>query len=84
MFSFRYIADFQVMKACRSFVEEHGRKIVENGLSRNFLIHLVNLQDFNLLSAGQILQVMNSLKELRNCPPAAAATKAAVDGVADE
>ncbi|KAK3740659.1 hypothetical protein QZH41_006822 [Actinostola sp. cb2023] len=45
-----YQADSQVFKACCSFVDAHSKDIIDKHLKRNFLMHLVNLYDFDLLN----------------------------------
>lgn len=61
-----YIADCQISKACFKFVEEHGREILEKNLSRNFLIHLVNLFDFSLIRPEVVQRAFSMLENLRD------------------
>lgn len=56
-------ADSQVFRACCLFVDNHSKDIVDKNLRRNFLMHLVNLQDFDLINGGQIQHVMNKLNQ---------------------
>lgn len=60
-----YIADCQIPKACFKFVEERGREILEKNLSRNFLIHLVNLFDFSLVRPEVVQRAYAMLENLR-------------------
>ncbi|KAK7112534.1 polycomb protein suz12-like isoform X2 [Littorina saxatilis] len=61
-----YIADCQIPKACFKFVEEHGVEILEKNLSRNFLIHLVNLFDFSLVRPEVVQRAFAMLENLRD------------------
>ena len=61
-----YIADCQIPKACFKFVEERGREILEKNLSRNFLIHLVNLFDFSLVRPEVVQRAYAMLENLRD------------------
>ena len=65
---FRYIADLQISEACKTFVREYGDKIVQEKLCRNFILHLVNLNDFNILGKAQLLQTIELLDEIRYPP----------------
>ena len=59
------MADLQIPEACKAFVHDYGAQIVEKNLYRNFLLHLVNLNDFNILSRTHLLQTMELLDQLR-------------------
>lgn len=63
MFFFSYIADFQVIEACRSFIDNYSQRLKEKNLERNFLLHLVNLHDFNLITSSQIEEITAKLRE---------------------
>ncbi|XP_025103313.1 polycomb protein suz12-B-like isoform X1 [Pomacea canaliculata] len=60
-----YMADCQIVSACTTFVEEHGNEILEKNLSRNFLIHLVNLFDFSLIRPEVVQRSYAMLENLR-------------------
>ncbi|XP_046845611.1 polycomb protein SUZ12-like [Xenia sp. Carnegie-2017] len=60
-----YIADLQIPEACKTFVEEYGETIINEKLCRNFLLHLVNLNDFNILCKADLLKTMEML-DVRN------------------
>ena len=60
----RYIADLQIPEACKTFVREYGNEIVQEKLCKNFLLHLVNLNDFNILGKAQLLQTIEMLDEV--------------------
>ncbi|TRY56366.1 hypothetical protein DNTS_034965 [Danionella cerebrum] len=59
-----FIADNQMSQASMLFVENYGPYIVRRNLYRNFLLHLVNLHDFNLVTIATIDQAMVRLKEM--------------------
>lgn len=58
-----YIADFQVLEACRSFISNYSRDLKEKNLERNFLLHLMNLHDFNLITSSQIEEIIGKMRE---------------------
>ena len=62
-FFFSYIADFQVTEACRSFIDKYSQELKDKNLERNFLLHLVNLHDFNLITSSQIEEITGKLRE---------------------
>jgi len=59
-----YISDFQLPLACKSFVEVFAAEINEKNLSKNLLLHLVNLCEFNMISQQTILSTMVTYKNL--------------------
>eukprot|EP00794_Sanderia_malayensis_P008831 gene8831-9776_t len=59
-----YISDFQMPMACKSFVEEHSQEIVNKNLSKNLLLHLTNLCEFNLISQATVLSTMNIFRNI--------------------
>ncbi|KAG9350446.1 hypothetical protein JZ751_026809 [Albula glossodonta] len=63
-----FIADNQMNQACMLFVEKCGAYIVEKNLCRNFLLHLVSMHDFNLVSTGTIDKAMKRLQEMQDPP----------------
>ncbi|KAL7850025.1 hypothetical protein SRHO_G00193740 [Serrasalmus rhombeus] len=58
-----FIADNQMNQACMLFVEECGSIIVEKNLCRNFLLHLVSMHDFGLVSTVTIDKAMALLRQ---------------------
>ncbi|KAJ8363506.1 hypothetical protein SKAU_G00123370 [Synaphobranchus kaupii] len=63
-----FIADNQMNQACMVFVEKCGPYITEKNLCRNFLLHLVSMHDFNLVSTGTIDKAMARLREMQDPP----------------
>uniref|UniRef100_A0A8C8GEB2 Polycomb protein VEFS-Box domain-containing protein n=1 Tax=Oncorhynchus tshawytscha TaxID=74940 RepID=A0A8C8GEB2_ONCTS len=49
-----FIADNQMNQASMQFVEKCGAYIARRNLCRNFLLHLVSMHDFNLVSVATI------------------------------
>ena len=62
---FSSIADCQLSKACFAFVKEHGKDVLVKNLSKNFLIHLVNLFDFSLIRPDVVQRAYAMLENLR-------------------
>ncbi|XP_012681390.2 polycomb protein suz12-A-like [Clupea harengus] len=60
-----FIADNQMNQACMVFVEKYGSIIAEKNLNRNFLLHLVSMHDFNLVSVVTIDKVMARVREFQ-------------------
>ncbi|MBN3314266.1 SUZ12 protein, partial [Atractosteus spatula] len=60
-----FIADNQMNQACMLFVEKCGMQITEKNLCRNFLLHLVSMHDFNLVSIVTIDKAMAKLREIQ-------------------
>ncbi|XP_018612959.1 polycomb protein SUZ12-like isoform X1 [Scleropages formosus] len=60
-----FIADNQMNQACMLFVEKCGAQIIEKNLCRNFLLHLVSMHDFNLISVLTIDKAMARLRAMQ-------------------
>ncbi|MCI4385316.1 hypothetical protein PGIGA_G00049160 [Pangasianodon gigas] len=60
-----FIADNQMTQACMLFVENYGSIVVEKNLCRNFLLHLVSMHDFGLVSTLTIDRAMARLRQLK-------------------
>ncbi|XP_072549959.1 polycomb protein suz12-A isoform X1 [Salminus brasiliensis] len=58
-----FIADNQMNQACMLFVEKCGSIIIEKNLCRNFLLHLVSMHDFGLVSTMTIDKAMALLRQ---------------------
>uniref|UniRef100_A0AAQ6A6Q5 Polycomb protein VEFS-Box domain-containing protein n=1 Tax=Amphiprion ocellaris TaxID=80972 RepID=A0AAQ6A6Q5_AMPOC len=61
-----FIADNQMNEACLLFAENHAAVIVKHSLCRNFLLHLISMHDFNLISTLTINQAMARLRLLQS------------------
>ncbi|XP_037326745.2 polycomb protein suz12-B isoform X2 [Pungitius pungitius] len=66
-----FIADNQMNQAIMLFAEKAGAHIVRRNLCRNFLLHLVSMHDFNLVSTATIDRAMARLRQIQEeLPPA--------------
>ncbi|XP_033944240.1 polycomb protein suz12-B-like [Pseudochaenichthys georgianus] len=63
-----FIADNQMNESCLVFADHHGAHIVKNNLFRNFLLHLISMHDFNLVTTQTIDQAMARLRLLQSQP----------------
>uniref|UniRef100_A0A3B3Z364 Uncharacterized protein n=1 Tax=Poecilia mexicana TaxID=48701 RepID=A0A3B3Z364_9TELE len=61
-----FIADNQMNEACLVFAEQNAAAIVEHSLCRNFLLHLISMHDFNLISTLTIDRAMARLRLLQS------------------
>uniref|UniRef100_A0A3Q3H1E9 SUZ12 polycomb repressive complex 2 subunit b n=1 Tax=Kryptolebias marmoratus TaxID=37003 RepID=A0A3Q3H1E9_KRYMA len=68
-----FIADNQMNQAIMVFVEDCGAHIIRRNLCRNFLLHLVSMHDFNLVSTATIDRAMARLRQIQEELPAAPA-----------
>ncbi|XP_020502911.1 polycomb protein suz12-B [Labrus bergylta] len=59
-----FIADNQMNHACLVFADHYGEHIVKHDLCRNFLLHMVSMHDFNLVSTLTIDRAMARLRLL--------------------
>ena len=52
-------------QAIMLFVENRGAHIIRRNLCRNFLLHLVSMHDFNLVSTATIDRAMARLRQIK-------------------
>lgn len=52
-------------QAIMLFTENRGAHIIRRNLCRNFLLHLVSMHDFNLVSTATIDHAMARLRQIR-------------------
>ena len=64
-FCFRYIADFSVANGCKLFVEQYGNQIIEKNLTRNFIVHLNNLLEFQVIPQSSITKAVDILFKMK-------------------
>lgn len=57
-------------QAIMLFVEDCGAHIIRRNLCRNFLLHLVSMHDFNLVSTATIDRAMQRLRQIQEEMPA--------------
>lgn len=55
-------------ESCLLFAEKNGEHIVRHNLCRNFLLHLVSMHDFNLVSTLTIERAMARIRLLQSQP----------------
>lgn len=60
-----FIADNQMNHASMLFVDNFGLKIIKNNLCKNFMLHLVSMHDFNLISLLTIDKAVTRLREMQ-------------------
>lgn len=60
-----FIADNQMNQAIMLFAENRGAHIIRRNLCRNFLLHLVSMHDFNLVSTATIDRAMARLRQIQ-------------------
>ncbi|XP_034395330.1 polycomb protein suz12-B isoform X2 [Cyclopterus lumpus] len=60
-----FIADNQMNQAIMLFAENTGAHIVRRNLCRNFLLHLVSMHDFNLVTTATIDRAMARLRQIK-------------------
>lgn len=53
-------------EACLLFAEHNGTHIVKRNLCRNFLLHMISMHDFNLVSTLTIDRAMAGLRLIQN------------------
>ena len=63
---YSYVGDCQLPVACLTFVEEYGPKIINLNLSRNFILHVINLYDFGLIRPDVVQRTMARFVALQN------------------
>merc|ERR1712080_164607 len=61
---FNFVGDLQMPEAIQIFIINSGRKLLQNNLYRNFLLHLCNMQQFQIISPAQLSEAITSLKRL--------------------
>uniref|UniRef100_A0A8C7T4A5 SUZ12 polycomb repressive complex 2 subunit b n=1 Tax=Oncorhynchus mykiss TaxID=8022 RepID=A0A8C7T4A5_ONCMY len=80
-----FIADNQMNQASMQFVEKCGAYIARRNLCRNFLLHLVSMHDFNLVSVATIDRAMSRLRRIQEELPDAGADdqadRALIEGI---
>ncbi|XP_054460877.1 polycomb protein suz12-B isoform X2 [Anoplopoma fimbria] len=60
-----FIADNQMNQAIMLFAENTGAYIVRRNLCRNFLLHLISMHDFNLVTTATIDRAMARLRQIQ-------------------
>lgn len=60
-----YVSDLQVFNACKVFITEQMKHLIELDLFNNFLLHLANLHDYGLLKPEEILELIEFTNETK-------------------
>lgn len=60
-----FVAYTQMALASEMFVSEHGDEILAKNLYRNFVLHLTNLHDYDMLTSGQMFSIVKKLQSKR-------------------
>ena len=61
-----FVGVSQMPLACEMFVTDRGDEIWAKNLYKNFLLHLTNLYDYDMLSAGQMNSIIQKLQIKRS------------------
>lgn len=67
MANYQHTADHMMKKICVEFIEKDGIQIITRNLSKNFVLHLVNLFNFGLLGNTDVLDLSRRLRKIK--PP---------------
>lgn len=59
-----YVGDCQIPLACAMFLESKGKELLMKNLYRNFILHMCNLFDFNLISPVALYSTIQKLQAL--------------------
>lgn len=60
-----FVGYTQMALASEMFVNEHGHELLAKNLYRNFLLHLTNLHDYDMLTSGQMYSIVQQLQSKR-------------------
>jgi hypothetical protein len=55
---FNFICDSQLFDACELFIKEQTQQICKLNLRNNFLLHLANMHDYDLLRSDQLYKLL--------------------------
>ncbi len=61
---FNFISDANILNALESFIRLNFRLIINLNLYNNFLLHLANLFDFELINQDQIVKLVDQFNQL--------------------
>jgi hypothetical protein len=63
---YSFIGDCHAVRACETFLADNGKKLVDDHLVHNFLLHLCNLSDYGLLQSEALQSLMMKLYSLED------------------
>ncbi|XP_023328013.1 polycomb protein suz12-B [Eurytemora carolleeae] len=61
---YTFVGDVQMPQALKIFIDERAQSIVQKGLFRNFMLHLVNLFEFGVIGSAHVFTVMVKFQNL--------------------
>lgn len=56
---YNYVADSQMYFACELFINLHAEILLKMNLVNNFVLHLINLNDFNVLKRVDLVKFID-------------------------
>jgi len=65
MMKYNHFGDKQMVTACDTFLNHHGRRIILENLTNNFLLHLAELYYYGLLSQAQVFRLTKKLHSMK-------------------
>lgn len=63
---YNFVADSQIYSACEMFIDLNVNNLIKMNLIKNFILHLVNLNDYDLLKKNSILKLIEFLYDKIN------------------
>lgn len=57
-----FVGYTQMALASEMFVDEHGDELLVKNLYRNFVLHLTNLHDYDMLTSGEMFSIVQKLQ----------------------
>jgi len=61
---YTYVGDCQIPQALKMFIDERAHMVIQKGLYRNFILHLVNLYEFGVIGPSHIFTAIARLQNL--------------------
>jgi len=59
-----FVGDCQIPKAIEIFIESYGIMIMERKLYKNFVLHLINLNDFHVITPKNVFEATNKIQQI--------------------
>ena len=60
-----YIADHMIVEGCKTFVQDFGNEIISQNLTRNFIIHLNSLIEFQVIPQSAVVSTLDILFRMK-------------------
>jgi len=61
---YTFVGDCQMPQALTMFIEENGHLLIQKGVYRNFILHLVNLFEFGVVGPAHVFTAISRLQVL--------------------